>query len=182
MLTNIASYGNANVHGEIGDVYQRYSADREDVLEKVYGMLSNQYDTVVFEFDIPGRRKLYCAGIASNMVVLASIGRDSAIFRTHIKDMARFDKVICFKEALRAYNYERLSVSTGPKYVYVSVCGMFGRDRCYKFDFPWWITSDRWEMPSGMLIGLNQDDAVAWQLYTSVFRYYIYPHLEADET
>lgn len=136
---------------------------------------TNESDIIVFEFEIPYGRRLYHVSITSNAVSLAlhTIGHgDKQEIVAHGVDIELIES---FQRELLSYKYEPLSVTSGPRYVYVS--NLNTPMQWYKFDFPWWISSCRSDIPKGMLIGVDPCTAKAYQSYSAIFRRYIYPNI-----
>lgn len=136
---------------------------------------TNESGIIVFEFEIPYGRHLYHVSITSNAVSLAlhTIGHgDKQEIVAHGVDIELIES---FQRELLSYKYEPLSVTSGPRYVYVS--NLNTPMQWYKFDFPWWISSCRSDIPKGMLIGVDPCTAKAYQSYSAIFRRYIYPNI-----
>ncbi len=136
---------------------------------------TNESGIIVFEFEIPYGRRLYHVSITSNAVSLAlhTIGHgDKQEIVAHGVDIELIES---FQRELLSYKYEPLSVTSGPRYVYVS--NLNTPMQWYKFDFPWWISSCRSDIPKGMLIGVDPCTAKAYQSYSAIFRRYIYPNI-----
>ena len=136
---------------------------------------TNETSIVFFEFEIPQKRLFFCASIISNAVSLTLKTIDHVSEQNVVIYGIDNDLINSFQRALMTYRYEQLSVTTGPKHVYVSCSN--ASDKYHKFDYPWWISSCHSDIPRGMLLGVNETTGNAYRLYTAIFRKYIYPNV-----
>ena len=162
--------------GDVEQLHGKYLSDRKCVVKNLHEAMHGNPNVIFMDFEIPNKQKVYCFGISSNMVVSAAVDRQSAIFRKFHKDPDVHELIDPFVMLFPKYKYQFLSLTTGPKYVYVTVENS-NTVKCAKFDYPWWITENCSENPSGMLIGLDEDTAQICKLFSFIFGHCVYPYL-----
>lgn len=168
LMTECSGYSDGRE--EVERLYSKYDINRD--IEHV-SALTNHDSSIFFEFEIPQRRQFYCATFTSN-VVIVTLHDKNGISRHRNTDID-MELLKSFQQKLLGYKYEPLSVTTGPKYVYVTI--LSPQNRCYKFDYPWWISSHRSDIPSGMLLGLDICVSDLYRNYTTIFGKYIFPNM-----
>ena len=167
--------------GEVEQLYKKYLSDRKYVVNNLHEVMHKSPNVIFMDFEIPNKQTVYCFGISSNMVVSAAVNRQSAVFRTFYKDPDAYKMIDSFVMLFSKYKYQFLSLTTGPKYVYVTV-GNPNAIKCSKFDYPWWISEKCNENPLGMLIGLDENTVQICKLFSFIFGYYVFPYLTSCES
>lgn len=157
---------------DVDCLHRKYTVNRNVSQSPV---TTNETCIIFFEFEIPQKRNFFCASITSNAVSLSLQSIGHGIEQNIVVYGIDIELIKSFQREILAYRYEQLSVTTGPKYVYVSSSG--APNKYYKFDYPWWISSCHSDIPNGMLLGVNDSTAKAYQIYTAIFRRYIYPNI-----
>ena len=161
-----------DVQKEVDYLYSKYHVNSNAVYASV---ATNYVGSIIFGFEIPPKRQFYCATISSNDVIITMHDIDGNSQYSVAGIGIDIELIKSFQKELLAYKYEPLSVTTGPKYVYVTICSI--ENQYYKFDYPWWVTSRRGDIPSGMLLGLNTHVSNAYRMYTTIFSKYIFPNI-----
>ncbi len=163
----------AGVEVELAELYGNFGLSRDDAMSAIGGSGTDWTDTVLFEFTIPQRRSLYLAAIMSNTAVVVCYRKGAPSGRMVFTNSVDFCLLDSFRQSLRSHRYRPLSVTSGPKYVYVRDLGQDGGHK--KFDFPWWVSSRRFDMPAGMLSGQDKNTVRTHEIYTQLFRQSVYP-------
>lgn len=160
------------VQNEIDCLYCKYHVNSNAVYASV---VTDYVGSIIFDFEIPQKRQLYSVTISSNDVVV-TLHDINGIYKYSAIGIGIDIKLIkLFRKGLLTYEYEPLSVTTGPKYVYVTICAM--KNQYYKFDYPWWVSSRRDDIPPGMLLGLNACVSDVYRMFTTIFSRYIFPNI-----
>ena len=152
------SLGFSDIWKEVESLHGKYNVNRDVVHASA---VTNHHSCVFFEFEIPHRRQFCCATIMSNDVSVTLYDKNG-ISKQHATGID-IGLMKSFQQGLLTYKYEPLSVTTGPKYVYVTICST--QNQCYKFDYPWWVSSCQNDIPPGMLLGLNTRVSNVYRIY-----------------
>ena len=160
----------SDVRKEVDALYRKYNVNRDAVDASIS---INRDRSVVFEFEIPQRRQFYRAAISSNVVTVTLYEKNKT---SRLVDAGVDMKLVeVFNRDLLTYRYSPLSITTGPKYIYVTIGA--GQNQSYRFDYPWWVSPRKSDIPSGMLLGLNASDFRCVSNFTKIFGRYIFPNM-----
>lgn len=162
--------GISDARKEVEFLYDKYNINRDVTHPNV---ATNHVSSAFFDFEIPQKRQFYCATIMSNIVIVTLHDRNG--ISKVSADGIDVELIKSFQQKLLTYKYKPLSVTSGPKYVYVTICSV--QNQSYKFDYPWWISSRHSDIPSGMLLGLNASDSELLLNYAKIFGRYIFPNM-----
>ena len=155
-------------------LYMNSAITRENMVKCVQSQLKPENAVLLFEYRIPFSRSTYCVGMSTNVAVMGIVTTGRVDFVKYKLDKPSI--ILRFVETLQKYESTSISMSTGPKDLYVTVYDEM-ESTCHRFDYPVWVMQNRIMLPRDAFCGCDDNTKIAYEMMCVLFQKWILPKL-----